>query len=268
MKKFIVAICLVCSTVVHADILPSLIVSGVKFMFGDSVPESIPVTVTGVGTTPDKAISSGLIRATNQALGVLVVSELSMYQYEVLKEMSIEYSAGVVNSYKVTGCIKKGELFYCNMDMLVSKSGLRRNLEKSAAVNGNSLHAEYITMKNREEQKGKLNLHVLQPRNALTAKIVNLQVLPSKDKFATISVDALVKFNNFNQFIEAQRTTHAIIDSQSFTLKTSAGEYCGQNWYPLYSQPKEEYRINIEVKIPSQELSDIKSVTLVPGCNT
>ena len=84
-----------CATVQTAPVSPvSLVLQGVRFYFSSSIPSEIPVEAVGTGPTREKAIDNALIAAVQQAIGVLVVSDVTVESNKVVRDIAINYASG------------------------------------------------------------------------------------------------------------------------------------------------------------------------------
>ena len=78
-----------CAVINHPAVTAtSYVVQGIRFYFSTFVPTEIVVVSTGTGETREKAIDNALIAAVQEALGVLVVSEVTIKDDQVLKAIS------------------------------------------------------------------------------------------------------------------------------------------------------------------------------------
>lgn len=177
----------------------SYVVQGVKFYFSNYVPSEIVVITTGTGDTREKAIDNALISAVQEAIGVLVVSDVTVQDEKVLKNIAIMYSEGVVNSYKVKEC--KGNLRQtCEIIATVSPSRLQNKFAGSGAVievDGENLYGQYVTSKNAILQRKKLAEYYLSNirTHGLEIEITSIKVIPTSNEKVPIEINYLVTWN-------------------------------------------------------------------------
>jgi len=177
----------------------SIAIQGVQLLFSKSVPSEIIVTAKGSGETREKAIENALIAAVQEGIGVLVVSDVTIQNNSILKNIAITYASGVVTSYKVKNCISSARQV-CEITASVSPWNLRKNLTSSTAslkVDGENLYGQYITTKNTMIQRRKLiDYYFSQIRkNGLDIKITSTKIIPTTANKVEIQVDYQVTWN-------------------------------------------------------------------------
>ena len=177
----------------------SYVVQGIKFYFSNFVPSEIVVITTGTGDTREKAIDNALIAAVQEAIGVLVVSDVTVQDEKILRNIAIMYSEGVVNKYKVKEC--KGDLRQtCEVIATVSPSRLQNKFAGSGAVievDGKNLYGQYHTSKNAILQRKKLAEYYLSNirTHGLEIEITSVKVIPTADTKVPIEINYLVTWN-------------------------------------------------------------------------
>ena len=201
-----------CAVINHPTVTAtSYVVQGVRFYFSNFVPSEIVISSKGTGETREKAIDNALIAAVQEALGVLVVSDVAIKDDQILNNIAIMYSEGVVNSYKVKECI--GEIRQvCEITATVSASRLQKKFGSSSAgveVDGNSLYAQHLTAKNAIIQRSKLTEYYFSGirKSGLEPKIDEVKIIPSTNSNVNIEITLSVGWNrefrkNLVQFIE------------------------------------------------------------------
>lgn len=177
----------------------SLIFQGIYFTMSESVPEEITVTAKGVGNTQNEAIEAALNSAVQKAVGVLVLSEQSVRNDQVIRNLVASYSSGVVNSYKIDTC-QKDKVIHCTITAKVSPMKFMRKLQgdsQTIQVNGNDLLAKHQTAKNTLIQREKItNYYFSQIRQSgLDVIIREVKILPSDTEKVKLMVDYEVKWN-------------------------------------------------------------------------
>jgi hypothetical protein len=203
----------------------SIAIQGVQLLFSKSVPSEIIVTAKGSGETREKAIENALIAAVQEGIGVLVVSDVTIQNDAILKNIAITYASGVVTNYKVKNCIGSTRQV-CEITASVSPWNLRKNLTSSTAslkVDGENLYGQYITTKNTMIQRRKLvDYYFSQIRkNGLDIKITSMKILPTPANIVQIEIDYLVTWNkefksNIIEFlIKLERDTEGQFNSKN-----------------------------------------------------
>lgn len=177
----------------------TLIFQGIYFSMSESVPEEITVSSKGVGNTQNEAVEAALNSAVQKAVGVLVLSEQSVRNDQVIRNLVASYSSGVVNSYKIQHC-EKNNLIHCTVTAKVSPMKFMRKLQgdsQTLQVNGNDLLAKHQTAKNTLIQREKItNYYFSQIRQSgLDVIIREVKILPSDTEKVKLVVDYEVKWN-------------------------------------------------------------------------
>jgi hypothetical protein len=177
----------------------SLIFQGIYFSMSESVPEEITVTAKGIGETQAIAIETALNSAVQKAVGVLVISDQTVQNDRVIRNLVASYSSGVVNSYKIDTC-QKDKVIRCTITAKVSPLKFMRKLQgesQTIQVNGNDLLAKHQTAKNTLIQREKIiNYYFSQIRQSgLDVLIREVKILPSDTEKVKLVVDYEVKWN-------------------------------------------------------------------------
>ena len=177
----------------------SLIFQGIYFSMSESVPEEITVTAKGIGETQAIAIETALNSAVQKAVGVLVISDQTVQNDRVIRNLVASYSSGVVNSYKIDTC-QKDKVIHCTITAKVSPMKFMRKLQgdsQTIQVNGNDLLAKHQTAKNTLIQREKItNYYFSQIRQSgLDVIIREVKILPSDTEKVKLVVDYEVKWN-------------------------------------------------------------------------
>jgi len=165
----------------------------------ESVPEQITVTSKGVGKTQNEAVEAALNSAVQKAVGVLVLSDQTVRNDQVIRNLVASYSSGVVNSYNIDTC-QKDKSVTCTVTAKVSPMKFMRKLQgdsQTIQVNGNDLLMKHQTARNVLIQREKItNYYFSQIRQSgLDVIIRELKVLPSDTKTARLMVTYEVKWN-------------------------------------------------------------------------
>jgi len=202
MKKLLVLVCLLLATKAMATPLTtyvSLAINGVRFFFSETVPKEIIVTSDGTGNTREEAIQNALVSAVQKGIGVLIVTDDTVANGRVTKNLAAQYSSGVVNSYEVKHCNSLG-LIKCEITAKVSPWKFQRRLEADTAVvkvNGGDLAAQHLTMQYTLIQRVKITNYYFSQlhQSGLDVKVKNIQIMPTLGSDATLLVDYEVRMN-------------------------------------------------------------------------
>ena len=177
----------------------SLIFQGIQFSMSESVPEEITVTSKGVGKNQNEAVESALNAAVQKAVGVLVLSDQTVRNDQVIRNLVASYSSGVVNSYKIDNC-QKDKSVTCTVIAKVSPLKFMRKLEgdsQTIQVNGSDLLAKHQTAKTALIQREKVTQYYFSQirQSGLDVKIREVKVMPSDSQLVRLMVDYEVKWN-------------------------------------------------------------------------
>ena len=202
MKVFLALVCLVLAA--KAMAIPpttylSLAINGVRFFFSETVPKEIIVTSDGSGNTREEAIQNALVSAVQKGIGVLVVTDDTVANGRVTKNLAAQYSSGVVNSYEVKHCNSLG-IIRCEIVAKVSPWKFQRRLEADSAVvkvNGGDLAAQHLTMQYALIQRYKITQYYFSQlhQSGLDVKVKSMQMVPTIGSTATLLIDYEVRMN-------------------------------------------------------------------------
>ena len=190
------------STAVYAwtpfDIL-TLAFTTVRFSITESVPDEITITTKGRGKNQEDAVQAAIHDAVQKAIGVLVVSDQTVENNKVVRNLAASYSSGVVNSYTVDSC-EKDKLMTCTVTSKVSPWKFMRKLQgdsQTIQVSGNDLYTQHQTAKTVMLQRAKMTRYYFSQirQSGLDAKITELKIEPTTGEKATVVVDYEVKWN-------------------------------------------------------------------------
>jgi hypothetical protein len=202
MKKVIIGCLLMASVSSVNAISPidyvSLVYNGIKFFASKSVPEEFTVTAKGVGQTQPIAIQNALNQAVQSAIGVLIISEQSVKDDKVVRNLIAQYSSGVVNSYEVKNC--DGVPITCEIVAKVSPWEFMRKLQgdsQTMQVNGNDLFMQHQSAKYAIIQKEIITKYYMQQirESGLEVVIKSVKVEPSMSTNVRLAVTYEVKWN-------------------------------------------------------------------------
>ncbi len=189
-----------CATVEKAPLsAASLVLQGVKFYFGNSIPSEIPVDSSGTGETREKAIQNALIAAVQEAIGVLIVSDVTVESNRIVRDIAATYSSGVVKSYKVKNCTSTDRI-RCDISAVVSPFAFRQTLLASGSVtkvDGESLYGQYVTSKNAILQRYRLTEYFFSRirTQGLQLRLVRFEVQPSTKNKVPIYIEYDIRFD-------------------------------------------------------------------------
>ncbi len=205
MRKLLIGCLFTASTAVSAQpafdtfTLLSLIFQGVRFSMEESSPKEIIVTSKGTGKTQQEAIDSALFASVQKAIGVLVVSDQTVQNDKVIRNLAASYSSGVVNSYKIDTC-EKDKYYTCTVTAKVSPWKFMRRLEGEAQtikVNGNDLAAQATTARNTLIHREKITRYYMSQirQSGLDVIVRKMEIIPTTGNDAKLVIDYEVKWN-------------------------------------------------------------------------
>ena len=174
----------------------SLVISGIRFFHSESTPKEIVVIASGTGKTENEAVNNALINAVQKGIGVLIVSDQTVKNGEVVKNLAAMYSSGVVNSYDVKECKNNT----CTVVAKVSPWQFIRRLEgheQTIKVNGKNLHAQALTAQHALVQRYILTDYYLSHirQSGLDVFVREVKIVPSMSSDILIVIDYEVKWN-------------------------------------------------------------------------
>ena len=182
MKFFVCAISTIllssCATVQTAPVSPvSLVLQGVRFYFSSTIPAEIPVEAVGTGPTREKAIDNALIAAVQQAIGVLVVSDVTVESNKVVRDIAINYASGVVKEYSVKQCT--------DTTASVTK------------IDGENLYGQYLTSRNAIIQRYRVTEYFFSRirTQGIQAKLIRFEVQPTISGKVPIYIEYSIRMN-------------------------------------------------------------------------
>lgn len=203
MRKLLLGCLLWASVAQSATITPlnyvTLIFKGVEFSASESVPEELSITTQGIGDTQSIAIETALNLAIQKAVGVLMLSEQSVNNDTIVRNLVSQYSSGVVNSYKIDTC-EKDKFYTCTVTAKVSPWKFMRKLEgdsQTIRVNGDDLFAKHQTAQNVLIQRYKMTQYYMSQirQSGLDVVIRSVEMIPTSGSMAQITIEYEVKWN-------------------------------------------------------------------------
>lgn len=203
MKKILLGCLFVASSATAQPFTPfqylSLVFQGVSFSLSESIPEEISVVSSGIGSTQALAIESALNSAVQKAVGVLVLSDQTAKNDQVIRNLVASYSSGVVNSYQIQQC-QKDKNVTCTITAKVSPMKFMRKLQgdsQTIQVSGSDLQAKHMTARNALIQRERITHYYFSQirQSGLDVKIQEVKILPSVSEKARLSISYEVKWN-------------------------------------------------------------------------
>ena len=180
------------------DIL-TLSFSAVRFTITDSIPEELTITSKGRGNTQEEAVYAALVDSVNRGIGVLVVTDQTVQNDKVVRNLAAQYSSGVVNSYKIDTC-EKDKYMTCTVTAKVSPWKFMRKLagdSQTLQVSGNDLFMQHETAKAVLIQREKMTRYYFSQirQSGLDPKITEVKINPTIGDKASVTVNYEVKWN-------------------------------------------------------------------------
>ncbi len=132
--------------------------NGIKFYLKSSTPETKSAKAKGTGATKEIAVNNALRNVVQQSIGTMIVTETEVEKDKLVRDLSLAYSSGVVESYEIVGCVN-GKEYECEVSALVSTGTFHKTLLSSSKVvkiNGSDVHAQQITLKNSLQQQNEM----------------------------------------------------------------------------------------------------------------
>jgi len=177
----------------------SYVLRGIQFYFAYMAPSEITVQSKGLGKDENEAIDKAIIAAVQQAMGVLVVSELTASDEKILTDLAGMYSSGIVKSYEKKNCIKSN-VVECTIEAKVRPLGIRESIfsnKSTQIVDGKSLHGQYSSAKASLIQRRKLTEYYMSRIRSigLRAKVESIEIIPSMTPEAEIALSYSIDWN-------------------------------------------------------------------------
>lgn len=226
MKVLIAAAALLWASSTFASIATlSYVIYGVEFVQTHFLPKELVVKASGTGKTQEEAINNAILQSVQKGLGVMVVSDLTVENERVVRDLAAMYSSGIVQTYEVNGCTQTKH-FTCEVTAVV----LPWELERKASVNaikGADLYASYITSKNTLIQRRKIIEYYFSRirENGLEAKLQSIRIIPTTGEKPKVELKYSVQWNRkfraeFISFLERlEKDTNASFDNHDLVLQ-------------------------------------------------
>lgn len=176
----------------------SLIFQGIRFSMTEAIPEQITVTTKGYGQTQPIAIENALNLAVQKSVGVLILSDQTVNNDKVVRNLVAQYSSGVVNSYEVKKC--DGVPVTCEVVAKVSPWKFMRKLQgdsQTIQVNANDLLMMHQTAQIALRQREAMTHYYMQQirQSGLDVIVHSVKVEPSNGRLVQLTVNYEVKWN-------------------------------------------------------------------------
>jgi len=177
----------------------TLAFSAIRFTITESIPEELTITSKGRGKSQSDAVQAALVDSVQRGIGVLVVTDQTVQNDKVVRNLAASYSSGVVNSYTVDECEKDRD-YICTVTAKVSPWKFMRKLQgdsQTLQVSGNDLFMQHETSKTVLIQREKMTRYYFSQirQSGLDPKIREVKILPSVGDKAQVSIDYEVKWN-------------------------------------------------------------------------
>lgn len=189
----------------------SLVLQGMRFTMSPMTPKETTVRVAGVGKDRDAAIQNGLLTAVQQTVGVMLVADQVVSNDQLIKNVVAQYSSGTVTKFEVHVCDGKSPVV-CNMTVTVSLSRFMRKLTNDSdniQIPGNDYYQKHLLQKTLMIQREKMLDYYLRQihQSGLDVEITNVELLPTTDENARLSIQYRVKWNETfrNEFLSFMR---------------------------------------------------------------
>ena len=200
MKHILLVLAFICQPVFAFSSFDAihLVFKGIHFLHADSTPKELVVSEIGMGKTQTEAVENALQLAISKSIGVLIVSDQTIENDRVIRNLAAAYSSGVVNSYTIDSCTKN-EFVSCKVTAKISPWNFIRKLQgdsQTMQVNGDDLLMQHRSAQATMIQRRKIaEYYFSQIRNVgLDAKIREVKILPSNGN-AKLAIEYEVKWN-------------------------------------------------------------------------
>mgnify|MGYP000394294103 CR=1 FL=1 len=178
----------------------TLSVDGVRLLFPSTLPDELYATGTGTGSSREEAVKNALLSAVQQTMGVLVVSETTVQNDRLLRDIYAGYSSGIVKSFKVAGC---SDIYYrvsCTVTAITKPWAIRETIfatGRAVRVDGQNLYGQYLTQREVLLQRRKLMDYYLSRIRTvgLVPTIQSVGVVPTASENAVVKIQFSVAWN-------------------------------------------------------------------------
>lgn len=177
----------------------TVVFSSIQLVISELTPKELTITSKGRGNTQEEAVQAALTDSVQRGIGILMITEQTVQNDKLIRNIAASYSSGVVNTYKVDTC-EKDTFFTCTVTAKVSPWNLMRKLQgdsQTIQVRGSDLFMQHQTAKAVLIQREKMTRYYLNQirESGLDVRIVEVKVLPNTSDMAKLSVTYEVKWN-------------------------------------------------------------------------
>lgn len=110
---------------------------------------SSDITLDATGSTREAAIANAISAASEQASGVMIISDQTLEDGRLTKDQIRQHTTGIVNKYEVVSCDRLDRMYSCMINANVSPAPLRMTAEGKGMnvtpIQGQSAAAEVQT---------------------------------------------------------------------------------------------------------------------------
>jgi len=175
-------------------------VDGVRLLFPSALPDEIFARGTGTGITREEAVKNALLSAVQQTMGVLVVSEITVANDRLLRDIYAGYSSGIVKSFKIVGCTDGYDRVTCTVNAITKPWAIRETIfatGRAVRVDGQNLYGQYLTQREVLLQRRKLMDYYLSRIRTvgLVPNIRSVSIVPSASENALVKLQFSISWN-------------------------------------------------------------------------
>lgn len=205
-------------------------VDGVRLLFPSTLPDELYTRGTGTGATREEAVKNALLSAVQQTMGVLIVSETTVANDQLLRDIYAGYSSGIVKSFNVVGCSDGYDYrVSCTVNAITKPWAIRETIfatGRAVSVDGQNLYGQYVTQREVLLQRRKLMDYYLSRIRTvgLVPTIESVSVVPSASEKALIRIQFSMAWN--------QAFREELIDFLKRLEKDTGGDRI--RWIPNY----------------------------------
>lgn len=175
-------------------------VDGVRLLFPSNLPDELFARGTGTGSTREEAVKNALLSAVQQTMGVLVVSETTVANDQLLHDIYAGYSSGVVKSFKIVGCSDGYYRVTCTVNAVTKPWAIRETIfatGRAVRVDGQNLYGQHLTQREVLLQRRKLMDYYLSRIRTvgLVPTIRSVSIVPSASENALVRLEFSIAWN-------------------------------------------------------------------------
>ncbi len=178
----------------------TLSIDGVRIQFPSTLPDELYVRATGTGGDREEAVKNALLSAVQETMGVLVVSETTVANDQLLREIYAGYSSGIVKSFTTVACTESFNRVSCSVNAVTKPWAIRETIfasGRAVRVDGQNLYGQYLTQREVLLQRRKLMDYYLSRIRTvgLVPTIRSVSIVPSASENALVRVEFSVAWN-------------------------------------------------------------------------